>query len=161
MLKRSVAVLSIAVAAAGTTPALASARHDEGPRSVSIAQGGTQYLADVAPFTVARTAFQAEYAAWYTSHGSPSSTAHFAAPFVTASHTFEKKLLSQGWPSRALPAAHALAGQVSVVANDVARLASLSSLTIAVGEATLERDSTVSSADADKLRADLGLPPAT
>jgi hypothetical protein len=129
-------------------------------RAVTIKEASRHYLNDVAPFAIARTAYQTAFAQWHENREAPSVTASFVNPFVTACRILERKLKSQSWPGHARADVRALVASVSAVARDVSRLPSIDAATASAWGITLERDSATSTADANRVRSDLGLPPA-
>jgi hypothetical protein len=130
-------------------------------RAVTTKEASRHYLSDVAPFAIARTGYETAFAEWHASRGVPSETATFVDPFVAACRILDRKLKSQRWPSIARSDVRALEASVSVVALDVSKLPSIDAHTASAWGIALERDSTASTADANRVRSDLGLPPAT
>jgi hypothetical protein len=130
-------------------------------RVVTIKEASRHYLNDVAPFATARTSYGTAFAQWHENRGAPSETASFVDPFVAACRILDRKLKSQRWPSIARSDVRALVASVSVVAQDVSRLPSIDTRTASAWGIDLERDSAASTADANRVRSDLGLPPAT
>jgi len=130
-------------------------------RAVTVKEASRHYLSDVAPFATARTGYETAFAQWHENRGAPSGTASFVDPFVAACRILDRKLKSQRWPSSARSDVRALEASVSVVAQDVLRLPSIDARTASAWGIALERDSAASTADANRVRSDLGLPPAT
>jgi hypothetical protein len=130
-------------------------------RAVTIKEVSKHYLNDVTPFATARTSYGTSFAQWHENRGAPSETASFVDPFAAACRILDRKLKSQRWPSIARSDVRALVASVSVVAQDVSRLPSIDTRTASAWGIALERDSAASTADANRVRSDLGLPPAT
>jgi hypothetical protein len=129
-------------------------------RAVTIKEASRHYLSDIAPFATARTAYQTAFAQWHENRETPSVTISFVRPFVTACRILDRKLKSQSWPDLARSDVRALEASVSVVARDVSRLPLIDAATASAWGIALERDSATSTADANRVRSALGLPPA-
>jgi hypothetical protein len=121
-----------------------------------------QFSHDDAPFAKARAAYATAFSTWYASKAPTSETTSFVDPFVAACQTFEHKLDSQSWPPTDRSKVRTFAASLAVVANDVARLPSVSTVASGLALATqFARDSAASEADSNSLRKALGLPALT
>jgi hypothetical protein len=152
--------LAVVLASAGIPTLAAQAAEKYSARVITTKQASRQYLADVAPFTEARSVYAAAFAEWHRDKVPPSQSTAFVHPFVAACGALEHKLHSQKWPHGARSDVGALATTVSLVANDVGKLPSVDALTASAWASSLERASAASTAAANKVRSDLGLPPA-
>jgi len=131
MLRRTAVGLALAVmvASAGTPALAAQAAETHTVRAITMKHASRQYLADVAPFTEARTAYAAAFADWHEDKAPTSQSTVFVDPFTAACRTLAHRLRSQKWPRDARSDVAALAASVSVVASDVGRLPSVDALT--------------------------------
>ena len=165
MIKRAALVLVfvVVVVAGGATPALASKdskKHHV--TAITKKQAAKQFEADDGPFSAARTAYGTAFLAWQSAHGIPAETASFVDAFVAACHTFEHHLDTQRWPSADKSDVRTFASSLTAVANDIASLPSIT--TVSGGDelaARFDSDSATSEADSNNLRHALGLPPLT
>ena len=106
-----------------------------------------QYLADIEPANAALAAFQKQYG------NADEVTATQAAVFAQSNIDFGRLLLSQTWPANAVADIHALAAAEELVGTDLRGGLNASNV------AEFTQDANRSSADAQVVRADLGLPP--
>ncbi len=164
MVRRTVLAVVVAVSMATiANSAMASAsakKHGDHVTTTKLA--ATQFGKDDAPFARARLAYATAFAQWYASKGPTSETTSFVDPFVAACQTFEHELDSQQWPPTDRSRGRTFAASIAVVANDVARLPSITTVASGLALATqFARDGATSEADSNGLRKALGLPALT
>lgn len=145
--KGGVVVLTVGLLGCGATHAPVALGSHTGPPSVATVNYASQYVADAAPWNAADTQFGKRYPA------ATSLTAAQTQPLTNAAIAFGRTLLAQTWPAAARSDIHALAVAVERMATDLSE--GLSILNVS----QFEKDATAATADAQVVRADLGLPP--
>lgn len=155
-----VAAVSIGTIANSAMASASAKRHAAHAPTAKLA--ATQFGHDDAPFARARAAYATAFSTWYASKAPTSETTSFVDPFVAACQAFEHKLDSQSWPPTDRSKVRTFAASVAVVAIDVARLPTITTVASGLALATqFARDSAASETDSNRLRHALGLPALT
>lgn len=144
----TIVLLTISLAGcAATSPSHPTASDPTQPRPTPV-DYARQYLTLIAPVNTAITTWQAQLKAHPSWTAQQASTA--AAPIVTALSTFDSKVLRVSWPATVRP------DVVTLVRDDASMAAALSSPLGLIGFTSAAART---GADANVVRADLGLPP--
>jgi hypothetical protein len=154
------AVLIVATASIATASSASELVKKPSTHRMTVKQAAKQFLSDDASFATARTTYANAFASWEAAKRPFSTTTSFVEPFVHACQTFERKLDSQHWPRQAVAAVRIFAASLTPVAQDVATLPSLISLSGGAAlAARFARDSATALTDSNKLRSVLGVRP--
>lgn len=136
-------------------PSVASAR---AAKPITLKQAATQYLRDVGPVNAAGVKFSAAFNKWGKANGTGAQTTVFVRPYATSLTLFDRKLLSQRWPVKALGDVRTLVRDDAGFVADIEELPSLNILNVSQWSAPFLRDGNAMAVSADIVRSDLGLP---
>jgi len=125
--------------------------------SITIKAAAKQYLKDVAPYNAAHNKFSSEASKW-TGSITYAQMGKEATPFIAASETFQQKLLSQSWPTKAKRDVRTFYNAISPLEADLVTLSGVSSLSIENWLSTYNTNNSTATSDANLVRHDLGLP---
>ncbi len=129
-------------------------------RPAGISSSAHQYLVDSAPVGTASAAFQSTAISWMGNPNVTGPEAEAAArPLISALVTFQDKLESQTWPTGARDDIRALASAFNGLLGDLRALSHDDIADTSSWEGPFLSEDVSTTAAANKVRHDLGLPP--
>jgi hypothetical protein len=152
MTPRIAAIAGTVVCLLGASSAAQASTHHTKPKPITRAQAAKQYLADVAPVNAAENVAKAQPQPVTISAG-----VKVLTPVVAANTKFESLVLRQQWPAGDKADIKALVVAYSVYNGDLNSWATTRG--DSAWQTTTSRDRATASADANIVRADLGLAP--
>jgi hypothetical protein len=127
-------------------------------KPITVKQAAKQYLADVGPVNTAMDKFSAALTKWGDANGTAAQTTVFVKPAVAALKTFDHRVLTQRWPTKAAGAVETLASDTAAISGDISGLPAVNILSESKWSTTFDRDFTILGTAANIVRKDLGLP---
>ena len=125
--------------------------------STNVTAGAKQYLGDVAPLNTMISKWNAETSKWTRSTTSAQIKAQ-TTPLIAAFRTFQKKLLGQLWPTKAVRDVVALYTSVSFLESILQSLDTLSMPSAGVYLSEAQGQDSITASNANPVRRELGLP---
>ena len=125
-----------------------------------MAAAAVAYLADVAPDNAALNTFEPVASAW-TDATTDAQMAAAAQPVIQADAVFEQALETTDWPLVAAADVRSLASSMAQIDAGLETLGSVNALNIGTWEQSFAQAWSQSGVDANEVRHDLGLPPAS
>ncbi len=158
-------LLVVGIAACGGTAApstggAATPPASPTPTNLTLKAAAAAYLADVGPDNVAGAKFSAVAATWTNSTTDAQAEAA-AQPLLAADSVFEHQLEDTNWPGSAEADARALAGAMAQIDASLETLSAVNFLNAGTWEQGFASAEAASLVDANEVRHDLGLPPAS
>jgi hypothetical protein len=144
-------------AGAGTT-AVAGTTGTTPAATLSVAEAGQMYLADITPVNATLATLQSKAQAWDQNTTNQQAESD-AQPAIKALQGLETKLGSVQWPSVASSDVHKLIADIGPLTGDLEGLSGVDFTNSSQWIATFDRDLGTASADVHLVRSDLGLPP--
>ena len=153
----ALALAGLVLAACGSSGAPSATSNTT--TTVAMAAAGAAYLADVQKVDVGVNDFTKALRESGATTAAQAATE--AAPAIAALATFQTTLTTYPWPKAVVPAITALIGASTAIEGDLKSIGSQTAKSIGAWNQQFGRDGERSHADANVVRRELGLPPAS